>query len=148
MIRTEFEYRRTLKRIERSEQAFREEETKLKSQGLSREQIKRMLDPGRAFHAQLKSEVQTYERLKRGEFDELRNLAGIGPLLIGARLASGLSQRDLAVRLGVHESQVSRDEHNDYHGITVDRASRLLDMLGIEITTRVRKLPRRSRKTA
>jgi ribosome-binding protein aMBF1 (putative translation factor) len=148
MIRAEIEYRQTLKRIEHSERAFREQEADLKAKGAGRDEIKRLLDPSRAFHAQIKSETKTYERLKRGEFAELRNLAGIGPLLIGARIANGLSQRDLAERLGVHESQVSRDEHNEYHGITVDRANRMLEILGIELTTRARKMPKRTRKTA
>ncbi len=148
MIRTEFEYRETLKRIEQSEQAFHQEEIKLKSEGRNCEQIKRMLDPSRVFHAQIKSEVETYERLKRGEFDELHNLVGIGPLLIGARIASGLSQRELADRLGVHESQVSRDERNEYHGITVDRAQRILEVLGVDVTTRVEKRSERAVKTA
>ena len=109
----------------------------------SREQIKRMLDPSRVFHAQIKSEVETYERLKRGEFDELHNLGGIGPLLIGARIASGLSQRELAERLGVHESQVSPDERNEYHGVTVDRANRILEVLGVDVTTRVERVGKR-----
>jgi len=148
MIHTEFEYRETLKRIEQSEQAFRQEEARLKSQGLDRNQIKRMLDSSRFFLAQIKSEVETYERLKRGEFDELHNLVGIGPLLIGARIASGLTQRELADRLGVHESQVSRDERNEYHGITVDRANRILEVLGVDVTTRVEKVSARAVKTA
>ena len=33
-----------------------------------------------------------YERLKRGEFDEMRNLRGLGQLLIGLRIAQGFSQ--------------------------------------------------------
>ena len=140
MIRTEFEYQQTRQRIELSEQAFREEEAKLKARGLNRAQIKRALDPSRAFYAQLKSELDTYERLKRGKFDELHNLAGLGQLLIGARIASGLSQRGLAERLGVHESQVSRDERNEYNGITIDRANRILESLGVQITTRVKKI--------
>jgi len=148
VIRTDFEYRETLKRIEQSEQAFKEEEIKLKSQGLDRDQIKRMLDPGRFFCDQIKSEVETYERLKRGEFDELHNLIGVGPLLIGARIASGLSQRELADRLGVHESQVSRDERNEYHGITVDRAHRILEVLGVDVTSRVERVSERAVKTA
>ena len=140
MIRTESEYRETLKHIEQSEQAFRDEEARLKAQGLDRAQVKRMLDPSRAFYEQIRAEVNTYERLKRGEFDELHNLGGIGNLLIGARIASGLSQRDLAERLAVHESQVSRDERNEYNGVTVDRASRILEALGVEITTQVKKV--------
>jgi hypothetical protein len=33
----------------------------------------------------------------------------------------------------VHESQVSRDERNEYHGVTVERASRILDALGVDL---------------
>ena len=36
-----------------------------------------------------------------------------------------MSQRDLAAKLEVHESEVSRDERNEYHGITVDRAIKI-----------------------
>jgi len=56
-----------------------------------------------------------------------------------------VTQRELAKRLEVSESQVSRDERNEYHGITVDRAQRVLDALGVEVTTEVASLrgPRR-----
>lgn len=40
-------------------------------------------------------------------------------------------------RLGVHESLVSRDERNEYHGITLDRAARILDALGVELRSTV-----------
>jgi len=46
----------------------------------------------------------------------------------------------LAERLGVHESQVSRDERNEYNGVTVERADRILEALGVEMTTRVKKV--------
>lgn len=141
MIRTESEYRETLKRIEQAEDAFGEEERKLASQGLTREQIKRMLDPSRSFHAQIKSEIKYYEKLKEGKFEDLHNLQDLGQLLIAFRIASGLSQRDLADRLGVHESQVSRDERNEYHGVTVDRVNRIIETLGVQMTTRVDKVP-------
>jgi hypothetical protein len=35
----------------------------------------------------------------------------------------------------VHESQISRDERNEYHGITLERAGRLLDALGTDTRT-------------
>ena len=140
MIRTEFEYRETLKRIESSEAAFIEEAVKFQSKGLTPDQIKRMQAPGRFFLSQIRDEVENYERLKLGRFDDLHNLQGIGQLLIRLRIASGLSQRDLAERLGVHESQVSRDERNEYHGVTVDRANRILEALGAKVTTHVDKV--------
>ena len=95
------------------------------------------MDPIRSFHEQLREEVESYERLKRGDFEELRNFEGLGRLLIALRIASGLTQRDLAEKLEVHESQVSRDERNEYHGVTVERANRVLEALGVVLTSRV-----------
>ena len=96
-----------------------------------------LIDPFESFHLQLKEEVESYEKLKRGEFDELDNLRGLGHLLISIRIAQGLSQRDLAKKLNVHESQVSRDERNEYFGITLERAIRLLDALNVKLRTQV-----------
>jgi ribosome-binding protein aMBF1 (putative translation factor) len=140
MIRTENEYRSSLERIEQIEQLLKDQEKKLAAEGLRAEQIKRALDPSRVLHEQVKEEVESYQRLKKGRFEELRNLHGIGQMLIGVRIALGLSQRELAEKLGVHESQVSRDERNEYFGVTVERAARILDVLGVEMTTRV-KMP-------
>ena len=47
------------------------------------------------------------------------------------RIALGLTQQELAERLKVSAAQVSCDERNDYHGITVERAQRILEALGV-----------------
>lgn len=60
-----------------------------------------------------------------------------GQLLITSRIAQGISQRDLARRLDVHESQVSRDERNEYFGITLERAAKILDALSLRLRTHV-----------
>jgi transcriptional regulator with XRE-family HTH domain len=70
----------------------------------------------------------------------------IGRLLIATRIAQGLTQRELAERLGVSESLVSRDERNEYHGITVERAQRILDALHETVTTRVEEPASRTRE--
>jgi len=60
-----------------------------------------------------------------------------GRLLIAARIANGLTQQELAERVGVSAAQVSRDERNEYHGIMVERAQLILDCLGERLTTRL-----------
>ena len=131
MIRNESEYQEANRRLQEERDRMAEHRTRLEGMGLSSEDVKRALDPLRSFHEQLVEEVESYERLKRGDLGELTNLHGLGQMLVGLRIARGLNQRELAERLGVHESQVSRDERNEYHGITVDRASRVLDALGV-----------------
>jgi DNA-binding XRE family transcriptional regulator len=140
MIRSKTEYREAVKGVREEERRLSDQRAKLKEMGLGREEIKRAMDPLLAFHEQLKEEVESYERLKRGEFEEIRNFTGLGRLLIAVRISQGLSQRELAERLGVHETQVSRDERNEYHGITVERANRILEALGVEVRTTVASL--------
>ena len=145
MIRNDAEYKLTVQRVNEQGERLKQQAVHLRKTGLTKEQIKRATDPVRCFHEQLKEEIQSYERLKRGEFDELQNFSGVGRLLVALRIAKGVTQRELAKRLEVSESQVSRDERNEYHGVTVDRAQRILEALGVEITTEVASLggPRR-----
>lgn len=133
MIRNENEYQEAVRRLREERERIEEHHKRLEAMGLSGDQLKRALDPLRSFHEQLAEEVDSYERLKRGEFWELVNFDGLGRLLIALRIATGLSQRQLAERLGVHESQVSRDERNEYHGVTIERASRILKALRAEL---------------
>ncbi len=133
MIRNENEYKEAVERVAEETARLKKEQAKLQEMGLAKDEIKRALDPVRSFHQQLKEEVMSYERLKRGEFEELRNFEGVGRLLIALRIAKGMSQRELADCLATHESQVSRDERNEYHGVTVERANRILKVLGAEV---------------
>jgi len=139
MIRSEAEYQHTVKQLDEQAERMRKQRAELEAMGLGEEEVKRAMDPVESFHIQLREEAETYERLKRGEFEEFRNFRGLGQLLVALRIAQGLSQRELAERLGVHESQVSRDERNEYHGVTVERAERILEALGAEVRTTVEK---------
>ena len=137
MIRSEAEYQEAVQRVADEQKRLKEQRAKLNELDLSQEEIKRVLDPMKSFHEQLREEVASYERLQRGEFEELQNFDGLGRLLIALRISQGVSQRELAERLEVHESQVSRDERNEYHGVTVERVNRVLEALGVQVTTRV-----------
>ena len=141
MIRNETEYQEVSSRLEEERKRLAEHRSRLEEAGMSKAEIKRVTDPMESFHLQLQEEVASYERLKRGEFEELDNLRGLGHLLISVRIAQGVSQRELARRLNVHESQVSRDERNEYFGITLERAVKILDALSVRLRTKVELAP-------
>lgn len=137
MIRNETEYQQAVARIDAERIRLQEHSQAWKAQGFSEAQILKLRQPLESFHLQLVEEVESYERLKRGQFDDLLNLHGLGQTLIGLRIARGFTQRQLAARLGVSETQVSRDERNEYHGITMDRAMRILEALEARLRTKV-----------
>lgn len=137
MIRNETEYKEAVARLTEERKRLAQHRSRLEGTGLGADEVKRVIDPMESFHRQLQEEVESYERLKRGEFDDLDNFRGFGHLLISLRIAKGISQRELANRLTVHESQVSRDERNEYFGITLERAIKILDALGAHLRTRV-----------
>ena len=142
MIRNEQEYREAVQRLSAEEKRLDEHRQRLIDDGIKPSGVKRVMDPLISFSKQLQEEVQHYENLKRGKFPDLQNLQGLGVLLVSLRIASGMSQRELAGKLEVHESQVSRDERNEYHGITVDRAMKVLEALGVRLQTTVVEVPR------
>jgi ribosome-binding protein aMBF1 (putative translation factor) len=142
MIRNETEYQEASARLAEARARLADHRARLKQAGLGKQEIKRVIDPIESFHLQLQEEVESYARLKRGEFEELENFRGFGHLLISLRIAQGMSQRELAKRLNVHESQVSRDERNEYFGITLERAVKILDALNVRLHTKVEMEPR------
>jgi DNA-directed RNA polymerase specialized sigma subunit len=141
VIRSEKEYREALERLRQDEEILALQKEKLEGLGLSEEEVRRALEPMLSFRAQLEEEVEWYERVRRRDFGIIRDLSAVGTLLIALRIANSLSQRELAEKLGVSAAQVSRDERNEYHGITVDRAQRVLDAMNETLTPRVEDKP-------
>lgn len=97
---------------------------------------------GKAQRSQKKADVSSIQiealnRLNKLEVGEFLNLHGLGRLLIDLRLARGFTQADLARRLGVDVSQVSRDERYEYRGIILERAIRILDALNANLVVRL-----------
>lgn len=133
MIRTDAEYKRALERLENDLETIRRQKEKLVEMELGDEEINRAMEPLLSFHEQLKEEVEAYEKLKRGDFGTLYSLTGIGRWLIGLRIARGWTQSDLADRLDVSQAQISRDENNEYHGISVEKAQKILEVFNTRI---------------
>jgi DNA-directed RNA polymerase specialized sigma subunit len=141
MIETDAAYRNAVDRLKKDQEYLTAQRVQLEQQGLTEREIVRVLEPQISFYEQLKDEVAWYESARRGDPQAVDSLKEIGRLLIALRIASGVSQQELAERLHVHESQLSRDERNEYFGISVDRAQEIVDALraNISVTARVER---------
>ena len=87
----------------------------------------------------LQDEIENYEALLNGQeksfhldsFDELPRT------LIKARIASGLSQRELAGRLGLKEQQIQRYEATEYASASMARVSAVIAVLNVQVREEV-----------
>jgi DNA-binding XRE family transcriptional regulator len=138
MIKTDKEYQDTIHRMEEIENVINQQEKSLKEEGLSKEEINRALEPTQVFYQQLTEEAKWYEKAKQGNFESILDLKGVGRLLIALRLASGLTQKELGQCLGVSQEQVAKDERNEYHGISIDRAQKILDVFRVHIEGKIK----------
>ena len=81
MIRNENEYREAVTRLRKSKKRIETQKIQLEKMGLSPADVKGAIDPIQSFHLQLQEEVESYQRLKRREFDEILEPARPGPTL-------------------------------------------------------------------
>jgi len=86
--------------------------------------------------ATLEAELSHYELLKSGEitFAKAHSLENLPSVLIQARIAAGLSQTDLAERLGMKAQQIQRYEASNYSGASLDRLIDVCDALNVHAT--------------
>ncbi len=97
--------------------------------------LKAKQDALRSQLADLENDLREYEALKAGtfEFGQLLSVTELPKLLIRARIASGLSQRDLADRLGLKEQQIQRYEASDYSSASFARIKKVVTALGVDV---------------
>ena len=142
-VKTPHEYERTQQLLEQGRVFGERQRASLQAAGLSPEHVELAMAPLLSMQGQMQGELDWYDNARKGTIRPLPTLARIGLSLIALRLAKGLTQRQLAERLGVNEAQVSKDEKNEYHGIGVDRAQRIIDAMGGSITVAVSTDPPR-----
>ena len=83
---------------------------------------------------QLEEELREYGDLKSGEltFLDVERLDQIAPFVAKMRIARGVSQTELAHRLGVSKQVVSRYEETEYQTVAISRLQEILDAMGIK----------------
>ncbi len=83
---------------------------------------------------QLEDELREYDELKSGELNlpQVERLGQIAPFIARIRIAKGVSQTELARRLGVSKQVISRYEESDYQTVAIARLEEILDAIGIK----------------
>ncbi|MDP9423338.1 MAG: DNA (cytosine-5-)-methyltransferase [Pseudomonadota bacterium] len=84
---------------------------------------------------ELRADVEDYLKLRSGKVREFRidSLAELPRALISCRIASGMTQRELADRLSLKEQQIQRYEMQNYSGASFARIADVADAVGIEL---------------
>ena len=102
MIKNERQYRITKAQAEKFENAIRELESARPDPRVHAKLRRAQIDALRSQWTELRDELEEYEALRSGKRRvlELNSFEDLPRALIQARIASGMSQEDLAVRLG------------------------------------------------
>jgi HTH-type transcriptional regulator / antitoxin HipB len=91
---------------------------------------------------QLKQEIAEYEQLKSGKISTfiLGSISDLPTTLIKARISTGMTQKELADKIGIQEQQIQRYEASHYSSASFDRLKSIAHALKIEITQAVMQL--------
>lgn len=85
---------------------------------------------------QLGNEIAEYEKIKRSTLPKvlrIHDLNEISHYLVRLRIARGVTQAELATRIGCKQADVSRLEREDYQGYTIGQLKKIAASLGTEI---------------
>lgn len=84
---------------------------------------------------ELKDELEEYESLRSGQCSvlSLDSLEDLPKALIRARIAAGLTQRQLAERLGLKEQQIQRYEATEYASADLARVNEVARALDVRV---------------
>jgi HTH-type transcriptional regulator / antitoxin HipB len=82
----------------------------------------------------LRQELEDYDSLKTQQTSiKITSIKELPIALIKARIAMGMTQKELAERIGVKEQQVQRDEANQYNSAGFHRIAQIAEALNINI---------------
>lgn len=84
--------------------------------------------------ADLRAELNEYEALRSGRagFPKITSVRELPRALIQARIAAGVSQKELAKKLGLKEQQIQRYEATDYASASLSRLREISRAVGLE----------------
>jgi ribosome-binding protein aMBF1 (putative translation factor) len=137
MITNERQYRITRAEAGRFEQALARAEEQ--GDGLHPRIRQAMRESLESQLRELREQLAEYEALRSGgvRVVELDSLDGLRDVLVLARTAAGLTQKELAARLGLKEQQIQRYEASRYAGVSLERIQAVTEALGLKVREQV-----------
>ena len=135
MIKNEREYRITKAQAHKFEHALSQLASSEAVSGLHPLIQKAQRDALQSQLDELREQIAEYEALRSGQqaVISLNSLEELPQALIRARIAAGLTQRDLAERMGLKEQQIQRYEATEYASADLARVNEVAKALGLRV---------------
>lgn len=132
MISNERQYRITKAQAEKLRDALKQFQAQSASDRKTHPRlVKAQADGMQSQIESLTRELREYEALRAGDVPppDLGYITNIPRDLVRARIASGLSQKELAALLGMPEQQIQRYEATEYESVSFARIAEIADTL-------------------
>ena len=131
MIQNEHQYKVTQNKLKDLEQAL--VELKATKETLHPRQFSSRKKGLQLKFDNLSEEIEEYNGLKQQALIKISSIQDLPIALIKARIALGMTQKELAEKIGVKEQQVQRDEANQYSSAGFHRIAAVAKALNIKI---------------
>lgn len=138
MIKNERQYRITRARADEIRNTIGELQRAPLPEGLQPEMRELQLDALRGTLGDLEAELAEYDSLHDATLIEATGIEQLPTALIRARIACGLTQRQLAERIGLQEQAIQRYESTDDAGVSFARLVEIAAALDLSVHYDVR----------
>ena len=138
MIKNERQYRITRARADEIRNTIGELQRAPLPEGLQPEMRELQLDALRGTLGDLEAELAEYDSLHDATLIEATGIEQLPTALTRARIACGLTQRQLAERIGLQEQAIQRYESTDYAGVSFARLVEIAAALDLSVHYDVR----------
>jgi ribosome-binding protein aMBF1 (putative translation factor) len=132
MIKNEREYRITKAQANKFQDALNNLERERPARNLHPRLLRAQKDAMQSQLERLRKQIRDYEQLRRhgGKALDVASIEKLPQTLIRARIAAGLTQKELATRIGIKEQQVQRYEATNYASASLARVLQVARILG------------------